>query len=96
MVKLDEIHSLTDFQRDAKSHIKRLKQSGRPEVLTVNGRASVVVQDAFAYQELIDVVERAETLAGIGRGLESMRRGKGELANDVFARLRKRHKITKK
>jgi PHD/YefM family antitoxin component YafN of YafNO toxin-antitoxin module len=93
MVKLEEIHSLTDFQRDAKTHIKRLKKTGRPEVLTVNGRASVVVQDAFAYQEMLDVVERAETVAGISRGLESMKRGEGELAGNVFERLRKRHRI---
>jgi len=45
MNKLDDIYSLTEFQRDAKTHIKHLKKSGRPAVLTINGKAALVVQD---------------------------------------------------
>ena len=37
MIHLDDIYSLTEFQRHTKEHIERLKQTGRPEVLTVNG-----------------------------------------------------------
>src|SRR5262245_53432798 len=92
-IKLEDIHSLTDFQRDAKSHIKHLKQTGRPAVLTVNGKATLVVQDACAYQSMLDAVERAGAMAGIQRGLESMARGKGEPAAKTFARIRKKHGI---
>ena len=45
MIQLADIHSLSDFQRNTKEHLQRLKRSGRPEVLTVNGKAEVVVQD---------------------------------------------------
>ena len=38
----------------------RLKKTGRPVVLTVNGKAAVVVQDATAFQELIDQEGRRE------------------------------------
>ena len=93
MITLEEIHSLTDFQRDTRTHLKRLKKSGKPAVLTVNGRASVVVQDAAAYQKLLNSVERAEAIAGIRTGLESMRRGEGETAATAFARLRKKHQL---
>jgi hypothetical protein len=40
MVHLEDIYSLTEFQRHTKEHIERLKQTGRPEVLTINGSAS--------------------------------------------------------
>lgn len=93
MIKLDDIHSLTEFQRDAKTHVKRLKKTGRPAVLTINGKAALVVQDASAYQSILDMIDRAEAIAGIQKGLDSANRGEGEAAGDVFARLRKKHKI---
>ena len=93
MIKLDDIHSLNEFQRDATTHIKPLKKTGRPAVLTINGKAALVVQDASAYQSILDMIDRAEAIAGIQKGLDSANRGEGEGAGDVFARLRKKHKI---
>ena len=93
MIKLDDIHSLTEFQRDAKTHVKQLKKTGRPAVLTINGKAALVVQDASAYQSMLDVIDRAEAIAGIKKGLDSADRGEGEPAGEVFARLRKKHNI---
>jgi hypothetical protein len=49
MIRPEDIGSLTDFSRNAKAHLKRLKRTGRPEPLTVNGKAEVVVQGASAY-----------------------------------------------
>jgi PHD/YefM family antitoxin component YafN of YafNO toxin-antitoxin module len=93
MIHTEDIHSLTDFQRHAKEHIERLKETGRPEVLTVNGKAEIVVQDAAAYQKLLDLVDRVQAIEGIQRGLESMQRGEGKPAQEVFTRLRKKHNI---
>jgi len=93
MVHLDDIYSLTEFQRHTKEHLERLKQTGRPEVLTVNGRAEVVVQDAMSYQKLLARVDYAQALEGIQEGLESMRRGEGTSAAEVFQALRKQHHI---
>ena len=58
MVKPEDIGSLTDFNRNTKAHLKRLRRTGRPELLTVNGKAEVVVQSASAYQRLINLVEK--------------------------------------
>jgi antitoxin Phd_YefM of type II toxin-antitoxin system len=58
LIKPEDIGSLTDFARNIKGHIKRLKRTGRPELLTVNGKAEVVVQSAFAYQRLIETLEK--------------------------------------
>jgi len=93
MVHLEDIHSLTDFQRNTKEHIQRLKETGRPEVLTVNGKAESAVQDAASCQRLLELIDRAEAIEGIQRGLESMQRGEGQPAQEVFTRLRKKHNI---
>ena len=93
MVLLNDTHALADFQQHARKHLRRLNKTGQPEVLTVNGKPAVVVQDARSYQRLLDTVEKAEAIAGIKMGLESMTRGKGVPAKAVFARLRRKHKI---
>jgi PHD/YefM family antitoxin component YafN of YafNO toxin-antitoxin module len=53
MVRPEDIGSLTDFNRNTKAHLKRLKRTGRPELLTVNGKAEVVVQNASAYERML-------------------------------------------
>jgi prevent-host-death family protein len=64
-----DIHSLSDFKRQTSEMLEHLHRTGRPVVLTLNGRAEVVVQDASAYQELLDYVIRLETAAGVRREL---------------------------
>ncbi|MBM4255642.1 MAG: type II toxin-antitoxin system Phd/YefM family antitoxin [Deltaproteobacteria bacterium] len=93
MIQIEDIYSLTDFQRNVKTHLRTMRKTGRPQVLTVNGRAELVVQDAKAYQRLLDMVDQAEAIAGIRAGLESMKRGAGRPAGEVFAGIRKKHKI---
>ncbi len=84
MVSLTDIHSLTDFQRNAKAYLERIRRSGRPVVLTVNGKAAAVVHDAAGYQKLLDALDRAEALEGVRRGLASMKRGEGRPLKDAL------------
>ena len=58
MIRPEDIGSLTDFARNTKAHLQRLRRTGRPELLTVNGKAEVVVQNAVAYQRLIEALEK--------------------------------------
>ncbi len=95
-IDLNEIHSLTDFQRNAKDHIARIKKTKRPLVLTVNGKAEVVVQDATRYQEMLDALERAETIEAIRIGLEQVKQGKTKPAKQVFEEMRKKYNLPKK
>jgi hypothetical protein len=60
-----DITSLSNFQRNTREFLQQLKETGRPLVLTVNGTAELVVQDAASYQRILDQVSRsAETPAG--------------------------------
>jgi PHD/YefM family antitoxin component YafN of YafNO toxin-antitoxin module len=87
MIALQDIRSLTDFQRNTRAHLRRLKSTGRPEVLTINGRAALIVQDAAAYEETLDAIR------GMERGLEEADAGRGSPAREVLERIRAKYKI---
>lgn len=91
MIDLREIRSVTEFQRNLKEHVGRLKAKKSPLVLTVNGRAELVVQDAESYQSLLDRLERAETVAAIRQGMKQFERGEGISLKEAEKRLRKKH-----
>jgi prevent-host-death family protein len=91
MIDLREIRSVTEFQRNIKDYVSRLKKQKTPLVLTVNGRAELVVQDAESYQEILDRLERAEAVAAIRTGMEQFGRGEGIPLHDAETRLRKKH-----
>ncbi|MBI4602109.1 MAG: type II toxin-antitoxin system Phd/YefM family antitoxin [Planctomycetes bacterium] len=85
-----DIRSLTDFKRYSTELLEQLRQSGRPMVLTVNGRAELVVQDAASYQVVMDKLEAIE---GIRRGLREAKLGKTRPAREVLSAIRRKHKI---
>ena len=62
-----DIHSLTDFKKRTPEFLQQLKDTGEPVVLTINGKAELVVQDAASYQKLLDLAEEARVLEGIRR-----------------------------
>jgi PHD/YefM family antitoxin component YafN of YafNO toxin-antitoxin module len=93
MVRMADIRSLTDFQRNTRKHLVRLKQTGRPEVLTVNGQAELIVQSADSYQKMLDDVDLIQTLYGIRRGLEQSKRGEVRPMRQFLKGLAKRHGI---
>jgi len=91
MIDVSDIHPLTGFLRDHKVHLERLRATGRPEVLTLNGRARVVVQDAEAYQKLMDIAEAAETEALLRKRLSSLDGGEeGVPLEDLLGEMRKK------
>ena len=93
MIDLNEIHSLSDFQRNTKSYVERMKETKNPVVLTVNGKAELVVQDAASYQNLLERVERAETVAALRQAIEAFDRGEGRPAREALEELRVKHGI---
>ncbi len=87
-IDLKDIRSVTDFQRNAKKHLARLKRTKTPMVLTVNGSASVVVQDAASYQDLRDRIDALEyerdVIAAIRVGLDDVEAGRVSPARKVM------------
>lgn len=91
-----DIDSLTSFKRNTGDFLHRLKKTGAPVVLTVNGKAEVVVQSANAYQRMMDLIDQAEAIGAIRRGLEEINKGHGLEATGALEKLRRKHKIPRK
>lgn len=81
------IHSLESFNQNLPENIAHLKKTGEPVVLTVDGRAEVVVQDAGAYQQLLDGLDYHSTVEGIRRGIASLEREGGRPYQKFFAEI---------
>ena len=96
MISLKDIESLTAFKRNTTEYVKRIKKSGNPLVLTVNGKAEIIVQDAESYQRMLEVLDRAETIEALREGLESVRRGKTMSLDQFDKEMRKRISTPKK
>jgi prevent-host-death family protein len=79
-----DIQSLSTFKRDTAKLLRQMKKTKAPVVLTVNGKAELVVQDAESYQKLLEAKDRMEAIEGIQRGLESMKRNAGKPAPEFF------------
>ncbi|MFA6279247.1 MAG: type II toxin-antitoxin system Phd/YefM family antitoxin [Bdellovibrionales bacterium] len=75
MIHLEDIHSLTDFARNTKAYAKKLKKTGRPAVLTVNGRAEFVVQDAQTYQHLLNMADYTAESIKLDQAIKEMDAG---------------------
>ena len=95
MIDLREVPSVTEFQRDIKEYVSRLKVNKTPLVLTENGRAELVVQDAGSYQSMLDRLERAETIAAIRRGMKEFEEGKGRPVREALEELMAKHGISR-
>ena len=70
----EDIQVMTTFRRNPAKFMKHLKKTKRPLVLTINGKAEAVVQDAEAYQRLLDIVAQADATEGIRQGLEGVKK----------------------
>ena len=77
--------SLSTFKRDSNKVMRQLKKTKEPVVLTVNGRAEIVVQDAESYQRLLELKERADVVETLRQRLASRDRKKGRTADDFFS-----------
>ena len=90
-----DIHSISDFKRKTPDFVKQLKETGKPVVLTMNGRAQVVIQDAESYQNMLEILERAKTIEAIREALVDVERGNTISLEDFDNELQSKHRISK-
>jgi PHD/YefM family antitoxin component YafN of YafNO toxin-antitoxin module len=89
-----DIHSLTDFKRRTAIFIEQIKQTGHPLVLTLNGKAELVVQDAASYQRLLNVLDQVEAIEGIRKGLKAVQEDRTRPVEEVFEEIRQEHEVS--
>lgn len=88
-----DIQSLSVFKRDTSKFMLQMKKTGQPIVLTVNGKAEMVVLDAKSYEEYLVDRDRRDTIASIRRGMEDARAGRVTEAEVFFKEFEEKHGI---
>jgi prevent-host-death family protein len=88
-----DIQAMTTFRNNSAAFLQQLKKTKRPVVLTVNGKAAAVVQDAEAYQRLLDIAAQADAEEGIRQGREDVVRGRVRPAREALKSFRREHGI---
>lgn len=86
----EDIHPLTEFKRNTTGLVKQMKKTRRPVVLTVNGKAELVVQDANSYQRMLERLDRLEAVEAIRQGLQDVEEGRVRDARSALENLRKK------
>ena len=84
---------MTTFPAQSAKFMKHLKKTKKPLILTVNGKAEAVVQDAEAYQRLLDIAAQADEKEGIRQGLEDLKKGRVRPARKALEMFRRNHAI---
>jgi prevent-host-death family protein len=85
-----DVNSLSDFKRQTSKFLDRLKRTGEPVILTINGKAELIVQDAASYQRLLESAEQVESLQFLRSSLEDVDAGRTRPIRKAIASLGKR------
>jgi prevent-host-death family protein len=88
-----DIRSLSDFKRRTSELLERMKKTGHPLVLTINGKAELIVQDAAAYQRVLELAERMEMLEFLEASQADVEAGRTVPAREALQKLAKKHKL---
>lgn len=86
-------HPLAEFQQEAPALLDKFKTDKTPIILTVDGQAKAVVQDADSYQQLLDKIDLLESLAGIRTSIEEFEKGQGIPLKQAFEQFQQKHDI---
>ncbi len=90
----EDIQPLTTFRNNSVAFLQQLKKTKRPVVLTVNGKAVAVVQDAEAYRRLLDIAAQADGEEGIRQGREDVAKGRVSPVRKALKSFRREHPIS--
>ncbi len=83
----NDIDSLSNFKRNTPEFLRQLKETGHPVVLTINGKAELVVQDTASYQKLVELAERARRMDALQESLADMRAGRVVPAEEMLLKM---------
>ena len=90
-IDLRHVYSLTDFLRNHKAHLARIKEGNVDEVLTVNGEAQVVVISIDRYQEMEEAMENSRFTRALNHGIAQADEGRTVDAKLAIAELRAKY-----
>jgi prevent-host-death family protein len=87
---IDDIKSITDLKRNTNQILQQVHNTGRPVVLTVNGKAEAVLLDAKEYDKITNALAMLKILI---LGENEIRENKFKSAEEFFKEFRLAKKI---
>jgi PHD/YefM family antitoxin component YafN of YafNO toxin-antitoxin module len=87
MFSSNDIHTITEFSRRPAEHLKRLSTSKRPEMYTLNGKPSVVMQDAESYERMAELADYADSILKIRKALSETGRALDSFTEEFETRM---------
>ena len=95
MVDLNrDMQTLSHFKSNTSNAIAQMKQTGQPIVLTVDGKAEIIVQDTESYQQLLEKIEQLETILGIKQGLADIESNRTRSLTEFTKEMQQKHDIS--
>jgi len=86
----EDIRSVTELKRSTRDILNHLHATGRPVILTVNGRADSVLLDVRVYEKHLRAANLAKLLVPAESDIES---GKTRSARDFLKEFKRAKKI---
>jgi len=96
MNNFEDVNSLSHFKQNPSEAIEQLEKSGKPLVLTEEGKAKIVVQDAKSYQQFLDTIDLAESIICIRKGLDAMNKNEEQSIEEAFAEIYQKHRLSRR
>lgn len=85
------IRSLTEFKQNSTEILEQLKKTHSPTILTVNGRAEVVLVDPKSYQKMVEELYLADSARRIEERLRHCDKNKGVELDEFFDKMTTKH-----
>jgi PHD/YefM family antitoxin component YafN of YafNO toxin-antitoxin module len=89
-VHVSDSESFANFAGDPTRYLERMRKSGEPMLLTLEGQTAVVVQDAASYQRFLERVDRLEAIAAIKAGVQDIAAGRTVPVRQAFEEMTRR------
>jgi len=83
-LRINEIHPISDFVRNASAHTARIRLTKRAEILTQHGRPSLAVMPAEEYERLSAAAEYLDSIEAIRSGLEAAEAGRSKPLSEAI------------
>ncbi len=83
-LKMNEIHPISDFVRNASAYTARIRQTQRAEILTQHGRPCLAVMPAEEYERLSAAAEYLDSIEAVKIGLEAAEAGRSKPLSDAI------------
>ncbi len=89
-VAATDIRSATDFRQSPAEHAERINTRGRPEIMTVNGRAALVLVPPALFDEMVRKAEALDLCLAVSESEQDRAAGRVRTADEAFEAIRKR------